>query len=454
MSSPEFQFSPEREAELEGPRIRSEMLDHADPSVEARKEFFELLFRASLAKNNEAPKIPEQERAPNQFNGIGFIDQIRPVKRMKPDKLFVCDFDDTIFDTTGFHEGIAKRCESLGVSHDEWFEVYERSKDVQENQEKHLYSRAKHIAELQKRHPEVADEIKQTFEDEPLGQYVDAEVVKALNVVAARSDSTVMILTHGELATQKFKLDKVPELTTFASSIAYTQVPKREFLEAYLSSDERPVSSKKPLKDDPSRRRIQPKVFLLDDNPSEVENFTEVGRDIHFQAMRLRLPRAKRAGKEQKADWWGTVLESAELPQGYTESEMIYRAFLSFTKGSQYIEPGGNNSLATLHRTDRVSEKGAASEKYMINRYVFGSTQEAEKLCSKLTNEEYACWPANYQYHGGPYGNGGTISESCKVFRFDSKNNILEEDSDILAVDRGWKKANLDELLDDDRYIF
>jgi hypothetical protein len=392
-----------------------------EPTPEAKERFYVWVDSVAKAVNERAPKVPEHDRKLEPFEGIGYLEQIRPQKgdKAQTDNLFVCDFDDTVFDTTGYHEAIARRCSEFGISHEEWFQVYDQSKKAEEHETNPLYSRDEHIRALQANHPATADDIAQVFESEPLEPYLDQEVLAALNLAAAREDTQVMILTHGALRTQSKKLGQVPALAESATLIAYTQVPKKEFLEKYFASElaperPQPISGGRYME----KRITRPHVFMLDDSPTEVSGFTSLGPDMYFQAMRLRLPRAKRFSKEQHGE---RVLESTDVQQEHY-GRGIYSAFLGFVHDSTHFRPGQNFSQTTLGSTQH-----AAGGVPWAN---------AEKCFAPEGDGEMVNWPAGYP-------------DKSQRVRYNEDKIRLER-----FIGSTWQEYPLSELLDDREMIY
>ena len=407
--------------------LASEKEINLEPTEEAKEEFYSWVQKAAEKRNKEAEKIPEEKRQLVPFENIGFIEQIRPQEgeKMYTDNLFVCDFDDTIFDTTGYHEAIAKKCSELGVSREEWFKVYEESKIQGENEPGPLYQHEEHIRRLQALYPEFSDGIEQAFKGEPLNSHLDKEILEVLNLVAARSDSRVMILTHGALKTQGEKLGKAPELARYASLIAYTQVPKKEFLEHFLDTHKVERDHRFHGGAYGHHKVGVPHLFLLDDSPTELSNFTSLGNENYFQALRLRLPRAKRFNKEQTGE---KVLETTEL-EARNYGTAIYRAFLGFVQHSGYFAPGGNFKETTLFASERK-----------VDARTFRS---AEKCFQKLPGGEILNWPGRFAQHG------------IRHFRFNDVEQKIEQLFPKLEDEKpGWGEQSLDVLLNDADNIF
>ncbi len=392
-----------------------------EPTPEDKEKFYVWVDSVARAANERVPKIPEHDRRLEPFEDIGYLEQIRSHEgdRVRTDNLFVCDFDDTVFDTTGYHEAIARRCSEFGISREEWFQVYEQSKKAEESGSNPLYSRDEHIRTLQERYPASADDIARVFEGESLDPYLDQEVLSALNLAAARADTQVMVLTHGALRTQSKKLGQVPALAECASLIAYTQVPKKEFLERYFASElaperPKPISGGRYME----KRVTQPHVFMLDDSPTEVSGFTSLGPDMYFQAMRLRLPRAKRFSKEQRGE---RVLESTDIQQE-RYGRGIYSAFLGFIHDSTHFRPGQNFSQTTLGSTQHAS--GGIP------------WANAEKCFAEEDEGEMVNWPAGYP-------------DKAQRVRYNEDKGRLER-----FVASTWQEYPLSELLDDREMIF
>jgi len=216
------------------------------------------------------------------------------------------DFDDTLFDTTGYYNAIWEHLETLGLTRDQIVELYESCKIPDERTGEKMYRQDVFIDKLRDRFPEQVEAIEIAFRDVSYGDFIHEDMAHLLRLLTSSPVSRVHILTYGDVDTQRRKVEAVLERYGIPMDILYAQIPKADFLSRYLP-EQYPY-----LLEDGSMN-VQSFV-VIDDSTDELEKLMTASKDIPFFApLRLRKPEAKKSAREQKGEPAYEVAERYEL---------------------------------------------------------------------------------------------------------------------------------------------
>jgi hypothetical protein len=281
--------------------------EEAEPS-DPKQTYREWLDMAVDARLEAIDQIPPEKRVISALEDYGFREQIKPDRDIPPDSAtspdrhgqnrtwkteYFFDFDDMLFDTTGYQNASWEVLERSGIPKDVTLKLYEESKSATKEGAAPMYHPEVHRAKLTEQYPDKAAEIDAAFSATDPQEFVDQGMANLLRLLTSTKVSRVHILTYGELAYQRSKVEAVIARYGVPMDVLYAQVPKAEFLSRYLPERYPYVGSES-----------NSQSFLaVDDNPAELGKLVELGHRVpFFVPVRLRNPYAKRAHVDQQGE--------------------------------------------------------------------------------------------------------------------------------------------------------
>jgi hypothetical protein len=271
-------------------------------------------YRAGIDRSLESilakrPMIPEKQRQLETLGDYGYrmkIREVRDIQELSPfdpefenynrsrETEFFIDFDDTIFDYTGYDNAVRHKFEQYGISSEIISKLYEEAKVADPKTGKKMFQRELFVSNLKLQFPDMADEIGNAYADVQLKEFLNKDVAKLLHFLTSPSDARVHILTYGEINFQREKVEAVLSELGKPMDVLYAQVPKAEFLERYLKTEYPYMQT--------GTDNVQSFV-MIDDNPEELKNLVRFGKkQAFFMPLRLRKPNAKRHHIEQSGE--------------------------------------------------------------------------------------------------------------------------------------------------------
>ena len=253
--------------------------------------------------------IPETERRLEEIGDYGYIMKIRPTSdipessptnpeyenynRSRAIEYFF-DFDDTVFDYTGYEEATKGKLDQIGIPLDVINALYEEAKVADPKTGNKMLQRELYIKNLKDRFPNLSNEIVAIYRDTQPRDFLNQDIAKLLQLLTAHPNARVHILTYGEINFQRQKVEAVLAELGKPTDILYTQVPKAEFLERYLKTRYPYIEST------PDNTQS---FVMIDDNPEELRKLVEFSKkQPFFIPIRLRKPNAKRHNIEQTGE--------------------------------------------------------------------------------------------------------------------------------------------------------
>lgn len=262
-------------------------------------------------KLQQVETIPENERQIEEIGSYAYRMKIKEIPGIPPDpdldteprwrginrtrkEEYFFDFDDTLFDTTGYHKAIWERLgKQLGMAYEEVVNLYESSKVKNEKTGQKMYSQALFVKKLKDLFPEKTEEIDEAFNIDP-SDFVNKDMGHLTKLLTAYQLSRIHILTYGNIEVQRPKVEAVLKHYGVPLDILYTQVPKADFLRQYLPAQYTYISQ--------GENNIQ-NFIIIDDSVSELKELKKLSKEIpFFVPIRLRKPEAKKSKEEQNME--------------------------------------------------------------------------------------------------------------------------------------------------------
>ena len=271
-------------------------------------------------KHRSIDSIPPEQRTLEQIGNYGYHMRIKQVadipassavdpafkdtNRSRVDEYFF-DFDDTLFDTTGYNNAIWDGLEALGINRPIIVETYERSKVPNDITGEKMYRQELFIQNLIALLPDQAPAIQEIFSGTSYDGFVHEDMAHLLRLLTTTKTSRVHILTYGDIATQQKKVEAVLRQYGVPMDVLYAQVPKATFLSNYLPEQYPYVQE--------GSANCQ-NFIVVDDSTSELEQLMNISKRIPFLVpLRLRKPEAKKSKDEQKGERTYEISQQHEL---------------------------------------------------------------------------------------------------------------------------------------------
>lgn len=261
----------------------------------------------------QVPTIPEKQRRLEKLGEYGYkmklketmeIPESHPVFPEDNPGLNDCyrstsleyffDFDDTIFNYSGYDQAVKQKLEQLGIPTDVIDKFYEEAKVASPTTGKKMFQQQLFLDRLKMQFLDKAADIENVYSDTQPKEFLHKDMAKLLHILTASAVSRVHILTYGEVNFQRQKIEAVLSELGKPMDILYAQVPKAEFLEQYLK-DQYPYMKS-------GTNNVQ-SFMMIDDNPEELKKLVEFSKkQPFFIPIRLRKPSAKRHHIEQTGE--------------------------------------------------------------------------------------------------------------------------------------------------------
>ncbi len=284
-----------------------------DNSRQIYQDAVEQSLEAQLAK---LPQIPEKQRQLEEIGDYGYRMKLREMPNIRASSAtnpedknshrtkfveYFFDFDDTVFDYTGYNKATKEKLEQTGIPAEIIDKSYDEAKVANQKTGAKMLHQELFIDTLKSQFPDKAESIDLAVSTIQPQQFINKDMAQFLRFLTATPAARVHILTYGEIKFQRSKVEAVlPELG-MPMDILYAQIPKAEFLERYLKI-QYPQIEKEP-------DNVQ-SFIMVDDNPEELKKLVELGKkQPFFVPVRLRKPNAKRYGVEQTGERAYEVLD-------------------------------------------------------------------------------------------------------------------------------------------------
>lgn len=264
-----------------------------------RSEFHQALDK-TLVHNLDVdqPRIPKEQRRLIEVKDeagkvLAFRDKFRadvPIDKRYDycNTWLVVDFDDVINRTTTFNSYLRDQFgQRFGIPGAEYQQMYNGSRSKGQGG-KEIVKFSQIIESIKARLPGREQEVDAFIESIPYGDFIDQAVRRALQAVKQFDINNVRIsvLTSGEVGYQKMRVDR-SGIDEVVDEVFYTEGSKREVLEALL----REYHDEKTPRNDSIN---EPTVITVDDNPTQVEDFSQAEADHKIWNIRWRDRQAKR----------------------------------------------------------------------------------------------------------------------------------------------------------------
>lgn len=150
--------------------------------------------------------------------------------------MFIIDFDDTIFDTQGFHNACIQELSELGITNEHYWENYQKNR--LDNQGNFIYNHDRHaksLSELNVAEKDILDCFKRVSERAKDFLFSDTEdfleSIKAL-------EKQMLLLTWGFPEFQRLKKVEPSGVEQHFDKVIYTSRPKEEEIAKFLENKE------------------------------------------------------------------------------------------------------------------------------------------------------------------------------------------------------------------------
>ncbi len=271
--------------------------------------YYQWVERYFEKKRAELTVIPEEERQLEEVGDYGYRTKIREVPDIRESSLtnphyrnnnrfrtteYFFDFDDTLFDTTGYNNAIWTQLETLGPTREEVVALYEASKIPDERTGEKMYRQDLFLDKLKERFPEQTEGIDNAFENVSFDDFIDEDMAHLLRLLTSSSLSRIHILTYGDVRVQRPKVEAVLRHYGTPMDVLYTQIPKADFLRRYLPEQYPYMDGK--------NTNVQ-NFVVVDDSATELEGLMQASKQLpFFVPLRLRKTTAKKSAREQEGE--------------------------------------------------------------------------------------------------------------------------------------------------------
>lgn len=287
----------------------SGMENKREKNISPEEKYYQWSEKYFENKRGKIKTIPESERAIEPVGEYGYKMKIKDMSdipasspteprykdnnRFRAVEYFV-DFDDTLFNTTGYFNAVFAQLEALNLTREEIVDLYESSKVPNEKTGEKMYRQDVFIEKLEKHSPGQTELIQKAFSNISLDDFVHEDMARLMKILTASPSSRVHILTYGDISVQQPKVEAVLKKYGIPMDVLYTQAPKSEFLSQYIP-EQYPY-----VKDENHNSQ---NFIVIDDSADELRKLMETSKEIpYFTPIRLRKPEAKKSKKEQEGN--------------------------------------------------------------------------------------------------------------------------------------------------------
>jgi FMN phosphatase YigB (HAD superfamily) len=278
-------------------------------SDKIREEYFSAVEQV-IKRNIDArfPKIPEEQRRIKEIKDpedktLAYWDKVRNFEfsDFGGETWVIVDFDDVVNRTTTFNRRLSEiLAEKIGLSQQD-FGRFNNEARVSNEQGKKVFRFHDFIESIKKQFSGKEKIIDDLIQNIDYNQFIDQAVKRSLEAIKVATNTRITILTRGDVKYQKMRIDKT-DISQVVDDIVYTEGSKREVAEALMQEFYKRESEK----------GIQPFVIVVDDNPSEIDDYDKMPLERRFANIQFHHPQAKRYGDKITAK--GVVVSEETSP--------------------------------------------------------------------------------------------------------------------------------------------